>query len=361
MAFFRPNRSGGSSAQVVSQLNRSLIRLYNESIRDVRVNGIDPILIAEDTDVLLALASVRERLNVFAEGGQEQDPAPVVAEVTDEILERLRSSTVSRTRLGLSNIFATLTRAAHQLSAQSGPDSSLVETVVIPSEVLLRARQALFPAGRMQLMDGRRAGKAVRVGVPTDVTGDCSDGHVKPHSLKLDNARVSTQQKGNFLAMGLHSHPGEGPSAAVASSTDNEQHRYWTSHYWPLFISGTMVKDGFLRLYGDAIERKLVTVIVEGAGIERIPQAETDGVGTLYKVTHPIPNVQQAIDVPEKERATEESSTDSYATWEDFHAFEADIKDTLRSVLDFFTSYVADSGGHPNGNEAETLSAKLQG
>ena len=356
MAFLRLKRSEGLSAQVVFQLNRSLTRLYDESIRDIRVNGNDPILVEEDASVLLALARIRGRLNVFAEGGREQDPAPVVANVTEEILERLQECSVSRTRVGLSNIFATLTRATHQLNAQSGPDSSLVDTVVIPSEVLLRARKDLFPAGRMQLIDGRRSGNTVRVGNPTDVTGDCSDGHVKPQSRKLDHARFSTQQKGDFLAMALHSHPGEGPSATVASSTDNEQHGYWTSHYWPLFISGIMVKDGFLRLYGDAIKRRMVTMIVEGEGIERVPEAETDGVGTLYKVTLPTPHVKQTIEIPDKE-----SPTGSYATLEDFRTFQADIKDTLRGVLDFFTSYVEDSGGHLDKHEAKTLSAKIRG
>ena len=138
--------------RIVSRLNRDLERLYAESLHNLQANGRSSTLIQEDTEVLLALARARERLHSVATNDAGQDIFPTVAEVTDEILEKLYRSHVSRTSLGLSNILAPLVAAATELSGVSGPDAGAVDTVVIPSALLLQAKQALFPAERMQVI-----------------------------------------------------------------------------------------------------------------------------------------------------------------------------------------------------------------
>ena len=118
-----------------------------------------------------------------------------------------------------------------------------------------------------------------------------------------------------------------------------------------------MVKDGYLRLFGDAVERKLVTVVIEGAGIERIPQDQADESGTLYKVTQPVPHLSQEAHTA----SAENTPPGSYVTWEAFQDFEAGIKDILRSFLEFFTIYMVESNGQPKNHDVEALGAKLQG
>ena len=296
MALLRLMRPRQTSDRVVARLNDTLATLYAQSIHNIKSNGFNPLLIQEDTDVLLALAKARERLKAVSLEEREEDVASALAQVTHEIMEKLYTTSVSRTRLGLSNILATLVTAADQLSDESGPDATMVETVVLPSDLLLQAKTALFPAERMQIIEGRRLGTTVRLGTPTDITDESSDGHVRHDEMKLNDARLKTQKSGTFLAMCLHSHPGEGPFATIPGTSDNDLHQYGVTHSWPLLISAIMVKDGYLRLFGDAVERKLVTVAIEGAGIERIPQDEADESGTLYRVTQPVPHLTQEAD-----------------------------------------------------------------
>ena len=343
--------------RIVSRLNRDLERPYAESLHNFRANGRSSTLIQEDTDVLLALSRARERLHSVATDDAEQDIFPTVAEVTDEILERLYRSHVSRTRLGLSNILAPLMAAATELSSVSGPDASVVDTVVIPSAMLLQAKQALFPAERMQVISGRRVGRTVHLEAHIDVTGESANGHVDMDNLRLKDARLDIEKSGTFLAMCLYSHPGEGPAATIPSSTDVNQHKQWLSHHWPRSISAIMVKDGYLRLFGESVDRKLVTVVIEGSGIERIRQEEADGTGTLYQVTEPTPDVAQArASQPEQDVFGER-----YVTTEALQEFEHGIKDLLRSFLDLFIGYKVEMNGQANNDKEEALSAKLRG
>jgi len=50
-----------------------------------------------------------------------------------------------------------------------------------------------------------------------------------------------------------------------------------------------------------------------------------------------------------------------YATKEDIHSLELDIKKLLKSFVDFFVSYGLELGKHPAKTEFEELSNKLQG
>jgi len=342
--------------KIASRLIRDLSELYAESIHKLETNGENAALIQEDFDVLLALAKARERLKVAASEDAQQDVAPTIAEVIDEIQDRLPQIHVPSTRLGLSRVMARLAAASVQLSAVSGPEASKVETVIIPSGLLFQAKKNLFPAERMQLVSGRRIGRTVYLKGAIDVTGEHSNGHVKADDLKLNDARLDTAKSGSFLAMCLHSHLGEGPAATVPTLADTLQHMHWMNDYWPLLISAIIVKDGYLRLFGDAVERKLTTVIIEGTGIERITQGELDGTGMLFQATEAIPNVTQDL----ASNLQPETSEESYVTKNDLQEFERGIMDTMRSFLDFFVSYTLELGGRPKTSEAETISAKLQ-
>jgi len=50
-----------------------------------------------------------------------------------------------------------------------------------------------------------------------------------------------------------------------------------------------------------------------------------------------------------------------YATKEEMHSLELDIKKLIKSFVDFFVSYGLELGKHPAKTEFEELSSKLQG
>ena len=177
-------------------------------------------------------------------------------------------------------------------------------------------------------------------------------------SLGLNDAQLDVEKSGTFLAMCLHSHPGEGSAATIPSSTDVNRHKQWLSHHWPLSIGAIMVRDGYLRLFGESVNRKLVTVVIEGSGIERIRQEEADGTGTLYQVTKAAPDLARATTASQPEQETYE---ERYVTMDALQDFEHGIKDLLRSFLDLFIGYKVELGGQANNDKEEALSAKLRG
>ena len=159
MRLFQAMRHKPLTQRTTSRLNKDLSNLYAESIRMLKANGESALLIQEDVDVLLALATARERLRIAANQDAEQEVAPVVAEIIDDIQDRLYQSRVPRTRLGLSKAMERLVAASVQLSKVSGPEVGKVETMVIPLDLLLRSKEDLFPALKMQMISGRRVGR----------------------------------------------------------------------------------------------------------------------------------------------------------------------------------------------------------
>ena len=356
MGLFQAIRHKPLTERTTSRLNKDLSNLYAESIRMLKANGESALLIQEDVDVLLALAAARERLRIAANRDAEQEVAPVVAEIIDDIQGKLYQCRVPRTRLGLSKAMERLVAASVQLSGVSGPEAGTVETMVIPLDLLLRSKQDLFPASKMQMISGRRVGRTVRLELPIDVTGTSPNAHPKPDDFKLNEAQVSTARSGTFLAMCLHSHLGEGPAATVPDPIDTDQHTYWVNHQWPLLISAIIVKDGYVRLFGDAVERKLLAVVIEGAGVEQVAQDGAYGPGMLYKVTTP-----EAMPAQATSEMQQDSSEERYASREDLLEFERRVKEMVRSVAEFVATVRPDSATPPDSTEAETTTAKVQG
>ena len=66
------------------------------------------------------------------------------------------------------------------------------------------------------------------------------------------------------------------------------------------------------------------------------------------------------IDSQLKEEVKEQQGKE-YATKEEIHSFEQDIKGLLRSFLDFFVSYGLELGKQSPKNELAELTSKLQG
>ncbi len=57
----------------------------------------------------------------------------------------------------------------------------------------------------------------------------------------------------------------------------------------------------------------------------------------------------------------EEPKGQQYATKEEMHSLELDMKKLLKSFVDFFVSYGLELGKHPANSEFEELTNKLQG
>ena len=154
--------------------------------------------------------------------------------------------------------------------------------------------------------------------------------------------------------MCLHSHLGEGPAATVPDPTDSDQHKYWVNHQWPLLISAIIVKDGYVRLFGDAVERKLLAVVIEGVGVEQVAQDGAYGPGILYRVTTPA-----AMPAQSTSDRQQDSSEEPYASREDLLEFERRVKEMVRSVAEFVATFRPDSATPPGSAEAATTAAKV--
>jgi proteasome lid subunit RPN8/RPN11 len=78
----------------------------------------------------------------------------------------------------------------------------------------------------------------------------------------------------SYFALWIHSHPGSGTSATYPSQTDLEQEQEWLRDYSKDLVNAIMVKDGFVRFWGQALKNKQITVQIEGAGVKRVSDNE---------------------------------------------------------------------------------------
>ena len=142
--------------------------------------------------------------------------------------------------------------------------------VIISAETLYQAQSILFPAERMLITSGRREGGNVILGATFDVTGECSVGHVRADPDKLANALIAIDKSGAYLGLWSHSHPGIGKVATTPSFIDHEQYADWVKDYGSRLVAAIFVRDGYFRLWGDAIENKNVEIHMIGQGVKRI-------------------------------------------------------------------------------------------
>lgn len=264
----------------IAVLENALKGQYEDALGSLKSGALRPGPVKDITQVLVTLAEARTRLAAAAPNGQGAN-LQAVNELIAEVNQKLYLAPADWTRLGLSRMLALLATAAIDLAPQV--DTVAVARIIIPAELLFQARQALFPAERMQVVAGRRHGSTVQLSAPFDVTGECSGSHVRADNAKVNDALVGMTRSGGFLAMWLHSHPGEGPAATHPSMIDRTQHQEWLEHYWPNLLGAIMVRDGFCRLFGDAVEQGVMDITIQGIGVELIKE-ETNGSGKLYRI-----------------------------------------------------------------------------
>lgn len=143
--------------------------------------------------------------------------------------------------------------------------------LIMPTDLLVAAWRQLFPAERMVVFGGRHTATGIRVTSVFDVTeAHPSQGHVRSCPSKLGTSLVDLDRTGSHLCAWMHSHPGTGPRATYPSSTDLRQDGDWRRDYSPQLVGLIAVEDGWVRLFGDAIEQDAVTPVWRGQGVEEV-------------------------------------------------------------------------------------------
>ena len=156
--------------------------------------------------------------------------------------------------------------------------SSLIEaarqhTIYVPSELLLQAHDLLMPAERMGVIGGRLIGDRFILSTLHDVTGRGSLAHVTADPAKLARALISLERAGASLAGWIHSHPGSGPWATTPSGIDRAQYADWIRPYSDRLVGLIVVRDGYVRVWGDAVERGTTRVEMLGDGVRKVKEA----------------------------------------------------------------------------------------
>jgi proteasome lid subunit RPN8/RPN11 len=133
---------------------------------------------------------------------------------------------------------------------------------------LFSAFRQLFPAERMVIMGGRPCRGTIRVTSVIDVTeARPSVAHVRADRGLLANALVDLSRSGAHLSIWMHSHPGTGTAATFPSSIDLTQEEDLLRHYSNRLVCLIAVQDGFVRVWGRAIDDGSVTLRWQGRGI----------------------------------------------------------------------------------------------
>ena len=143
-------------------------------------------------------------------------------------------------------------------------------TVLIPSDVLFHAAATLMPPERMAVIGGRPLGGTFTLGTTYDVTGAANRAHVRADQGKLREALLGYQRADAALAGWAHSHPGCGPEATAPSGIDRDQYRDLARDYGANLVGLIVVRDGFVRLWGDAIESGAVRAEIAGLGVKAV-------------------------------------------------------------------------------------------
>ncbi len=158
------------------------------------------------------------------------------------------------------------------LPAVTSPQS--ISQLIISSTMVHQMHHSLFPAEEMMIGAGHRVGSDVVIDAVFEVTGEASAGHVRADASKLGRALISMSETDTYFALWVHSHPGNGVEMTFPSGTDLKQEIDWLRDYSSNLVSAIMVKDGFFRFWGKAIESRKITVSVEGSGVKRLAEHE---------------------------------------------------------------------------------------
>lgn len=257
------------------RLELDLSRFFRSSIRRTRRMLAEPDQAADLTQAALAASKLRLALQRLPSDAAEDALRSELTQAGEQIRRQL--ATLSPERCDACRAWGellALVEAAERRLPAIGIDSVAV-SVNIASDLLLSAHARLFPAERMLVASGRREGPNVLLSTLFDVTGQASSGHVRADPQALGRSLILMETAGSFLAGWIHSHPGAGPSAACPSSTDLNQYLDWHKHYSPHLLCAIIVRDGWVRFWGENVESGQVCVKVIGSGVESEKNDET--------------------------------------------------------------------------------------
>jgi len=151
----------------------------------------------------------------------------------------------------------------------SSAESTTIAKMGIHSDLLYQMRHQLFPAERMLVASGKRRTEGIDIRAVFEVTGQATVGHVRAEPDKLGQALISMDLTETYFALWVHSHPGTGKACTYPSDTDIRQHADWLQHYSPDLVSAIMVRDGWIRFWGTAVESGRLHVEVVGPGVKK--------------------------------------------------------------------------------------------
>ena len=84
----------------------------------------------------------------------------------------------------------------------------------------------------------------------------------------MTNCLIDFERTGAHLAVWAHSHPGEGLWSTHPSEIDRKQDQDLRRHYSERLIGMIVVRDGWLRIWGEALETPGLEVLWNGQGID---------------------------------------------------------------------------------------------
>jgi proteasome lid subunit RPN8/RPN11 len=167
------------------------------------------------------------------------------------------------------------TPAKSQTRALPPADEGSDKRIIIPTDLMFAAWRQLFPAERMLVFGARQTKRGVRVTSLSDVTEPHpSVAHVRACPERMATCLVDFERTGAHLGVWVHSHPGEGFRATFPSGIDLNQDKDLRQHYSDRLVGIIAVRDGWLRVWGEAITRQGVRIQWSGRGVERHPGEE---------------------------------------------------------------------------------------
>jgi len=158
-------------------------------------------------------------------------------------------------------------------------DEESCRTCYVPTEVLMHAVTRLMPPERMGVLAGRWFGGRFVISTMYDVTGPAHRSYVRADAGALGEALVAFECAGVELAAWIHSHPGVGPGATVPSAIDRQQYANWCRHYGIHLIGMIVVRDGHIRVWGDAVDAGRAKLAIIGGGV-----AAVEGISHVYRL-----------------------------------------------------------------------------
>jgi proteasome lid subunit RPN8/RPN11 len=155
------------------------------------------------------------------------------------------------------------------------------DRIIIPTDLMFAAWRQLFPAERMLVFGARQTKRGVRITSLSDVTEPKPSAvHVRACPERMATSLIDFERTGAHLGVWVHSHPGEGSRATFPSEIDLNQDKDLRQHYSDRLIGIIAVRDGWLRVWGEAIRQGRVRVHWIGRGIEPHP-----GEAHVYRLT----------------------------------------------------------------------------